>query len=66
MFGLFDDVQNYYVQFQDNSGWRTCMTMNAAPNGNERLQIAMTEAQRSYPGYRIRVVDNAGRLIDML
>lgn len=63
---MFGDIQNYYVQFQDNSGWRTCMTMNAAPSGNERLQIAMCEAQRSYPGYRIRVVDDAGRLIDMM
>jgi hypothetical protein len=64
MFG-FNDVQSYYVQFQDNSGWRNCMTMSAS-NGAERLQIAMCEAQRSYPGYRIRVVDEAGRLIDML
>ena len=60
-----DDNQDYYVQFQDNSGWRTCTTMGAS-NGGERLQIAMREAQRSYPGYRIRVVDGAGRLVDML
>jgi hypothetical protein len=60
-----NDTEDYYVQFQDNSGWRTCTTMSAS-NGGERLQIAMCEAQRSYPGYRIRVVDSAGRLIDML
>lgn len=64
MFG-FNDVQNYYVQFQDLSGWRTCITMNAS-NGAERVYLEMQEAQRSYPGYRIRVVDDNGRLIDML
>lgn len=64
MFG-FGSIQNYYVQFQDNSGWRNCMTMDAS-NGPERVHISMLEAQRSYPGYRIRVVDDAGRLVDML
>ncbi len=64
MFGL-SDVQSYYVQFLDNSGWRNCMAMSASASP-ERMQIAMCEAQRSYPGYRIRIVDEAGRLIDML
>ena len=64
MFG-FNDVQNYYVQFQDISGWRTCTTMNAS-KGAERVYMEMQEAQRSYPGYRIRVIDDNGRLVDML
>lgn len=65
--GFFEsnEVQNYYVQFQDLSGWRTCLTMSAT-NGPQRLLIEMRNAKECYPGHRIRVVDDDGRLIDLL
>jgi len=59
------DIQNYYVQFQDLSGWRTCSTMSAT-NGSQRLLIEMETAQRYYPGHRIRIIDDEGRVIDIL
>lgn len=55
----------YYIQFQDNSGWRNCTTMSAS-SGPERLFLEMKSAQSCYPRYRIRVVDDNGRLIDSL
>lgn len=58
-------MSNYYVQFQDNSGWRNAVTLSAS-NGPERLLQEMKSAQSCYPGYRIRVVDDNGRLIDSL
>lgn len=58
-------MSSYYVQFQDNSGWRNCVTLSAS-NGPERLLQEMKSAQSCYPGYRIRVVDDNGRLIDSL
>jgi hypothetical protein len=58
-------IRNYYVQWQDSSGWRTCVTMDAN-NTAERVYQEMKNAQACYPGYRIRVVDDDGRLIDML
>jgi hypothetical protein len=38
----------------------------SAGNGGERIHIAMQEAQRTYPSYRIRAIDDQGRLIDIL
>ena len=58
-------MSNYYVQWQDNSGWRNCVTLSSK-NGPERLLMEMKGAQSCYPGYRIRVVDEDGRLIDSL
>ena len=58
-------MQNLYVQFQDISGWRTCITLSAS-NGPQRLLIEMHNAQACYPGHRIRIVDEDGRLVDLL
>ena len=58
-------MDEYHVQFQDNSGWRNCTSLSAK-NGPERLLQEMKSAQACYPGYRIRVVDDNGRLIDSL
>lgn len=58
-------MSDYYVQFLDSSGWRTCVTLDSN-NTPQRLQMEMEMASRYYPGCRIRVVDQDGRLIDML
>ena len=58
-------MQNYYVQFLDSSGWRTCVTLDSN-NTAQRLQIEMEMAARYYPGCRIRVVDEGNRVIDIL
>lgn len=58
-------ISNYYVQWQDNSGWRTSVTMDAK-NGPERILQEMKGVQSCFPGYRVRVVDDNGRLIDSL
>lgn len=56
---------NIYIQFLDNSGWRNCVTMSATNNA-ERILIEMRSAAQSYPGYRIRAVDEDGRVVDIL
>ncbi len=58
-------MRNYYVQFQDGAGWRNAVTLSASNNA-ERLLQEMKSAQACYPGCRIRVVDDDGRLIDSL
>lgn len=58
-------MSNYYVQFQDNSGWRNAVTLSARSTA-ERLFQEMKGVQACYPGYRVRVVDDNGRLIDSL
>ncbi len=58
-------MESYYVQFLDSSGWRTCVTLDSN-NTAQRLQMEMEMAARYYPGCRIRVVDEGGRLVDVL
>ena len=58
-------MQEYYVQFRDNSGWRTCTTLSAS-SGPQKILIEMEGAKACYPGYDIRVVDEDGRLVDIL
>ncbi len=55
----------YHIQFLDNSGWRTCVTLDSN-NTPQRLQQEMEMAAKCYPGYRIRVADENGRVIDLL
>jgi len=52
------------VQAQDLSGvWRTYQNVLNSP---QRILIAMQELQRNYPSFRIRAVDSAGRIVDIL
>ena len=56
-----DSVQ---IQAQDLSGnWRTySYTMNNAQN----ILLRMKELQRQFPNFRIRAIDQQGRVIDIL
>jgi hypothetical protein len=58
-------MSNIHVQFLDNSGWRNCATLSASNNA-ERILIEMRSAAQSYPGHRIRAVDEDGRVVDIL
>ena len=52
------------VQAQDASGvWRT---MSVVVNNPQRIVMEMQSIARRYPTYRVRAVDRAGRLIDLL
>lgn len=54
----------YEVQIQDVTGnWRTV----AATQSDPQIYTArMREAATNYPGSRIRVIDQSGRLIDLM
>jgi hypothetical protein len=54
----------YEVQIQDVTGnWRTV----AATQSDPQIYTArMREAATNHPGSRIRVIDQSGRLVDML
>jgi len=68
-FGRRDEMteatMDVYIQFLDQSVCRTCTTMSARTSGTT-INIAMREAQQAYLSYRIRAVDDKGRLIDMI
>ena len=56
-----DQVQ---IQAQDLSGmWRT---VQYTFNQSQRILAAMHSLQRRYPNYRIRAIDQNGRIIDIL
>jgi hypothetical protein len=55
------DIQ---IQLQDKTGnWRT---FNVAANHPQRITQAMKELAGQYPDKRVRAVDSAGRLVDIL
>ena len=58
-----DKVQ---IQLQDTTGnWRTYHVTQAGPN-MQRVLSEMQSLKKRYPDYRIRAVDDNGRVVDIL
>jgi hypothetical protein len=56
-----DQVQ---IQAQDTSGmWRTVQYTQNQP---QRILAAMKSVQSCYTNYRVRAVDQSGRIVDIL
>ena len=52
------------IQFQDSTGnWRTVIVTQ---NISAMILSNMQSLQQSYPGSRIRAIDQAGRVVDIL
>ena len=52
------------IQARDTAGnWRT---YSSCPNGGQFVLQAMRSLQAFYPNFRIRAVDQDGRIIDFL
>jgi hypothetical protein len=55
---------NAYIQIQDITGnWRTHVV---TPNISQNVLANMKSLQQTYPNFRIRAVDEVGRVIDIL
>ena len=52
------------IQAQDTSGmWRT---YHVTMNDSQRILAEMRSIQSRYPNYRVRAVDQNGRVVDIL
>jgi len=52
------------IQAQDTSGmWRT---YHVTMNDSQRIVSEMRSIQSRYPSYRVRAVDQNGRIVDIL
>jgi hypothetical protein len=52
------------VQMQDNLGnWRS---YSMVPNNSAMIRSAMDQLSRQFPDSRIRAIDEAGRIVDIL
>jgi hypothetical protein len=52
------------IQAQDNSGmWRT---YHVTMNDSQRILAEMRSIQSRYPNYRVRAIDQNGRVVDIL
>lgn len=52
------------IQAQDTSGmWRT---YHVTDNNTQRIVAEMRSIQSRYPNYRVRAVDQNGRIVDIL
>jgi hypothetical protein len=52
------------IQAQDTSGmWRT---YHVTMNNSQRIVAEMRSIQSRYPNYRVRAVDQNGRVVDIL
>jgi len=57
-------MDNVYIQAQDTSGmWRT---YHITMNNSQRILSEMRSIQSRYPNYRVRAVDQSGRVLDIL
>ncbi|MFG1299668.1 hypothetical protein V5F49_07710 [Xanthobacter sp. V3C-3] len=61
---MSEGMEQVSIQYQDRTGnWTTVMRVqNLAPN----IRIGMDSAARAHPGCRVRAVDDAGRVLDLL
>lgn len=57
-------MEQVSIQYQNATGnWTTVMVVqNLAPN----IRIAMDQTARNHAGCRVRAVDGAGRVVDIL
>ena len=64
-FELTENLMDYIqIQAQDLSGiWRTYQNVM---NNSQRILSAMKELQNQFPTYRIRAINEDGRVIDIL
>ena len=52
------------IQVQDQSGtWRTYLNTQ---NNSQLILMRMKELQRQFPNFRIRAVDQQGKVLDIL
>ena len=57
-------MDTVYIQVQDDVGiWRTVHT---TINDSQRIIMEMRSVSRRFPGKRIRAVDQAERIVDIL
>jgi hypothetical protein len=57
-------MDNVYIQAQDTSGmWRT---YHVTMNNSQRILSEMKSLKDRYPNFRVRAVDENGRLLDIL
>jgi hypothetical protein len=57
---------NYYIQAQDKTGnWRTYHVTQAGPN-MQRVLSEMQSLKKRLPEYRVRTIDENGRVVDIL
>ena len=65
MFGFFNSGSDFVdIQVQEGvSHWRN---IKSVANNSGIISMSMMEISQLYPQYRVRAVDNTGRLLDML
>ena len=57
-------MDNIHIQAQDHSGmWRT---YQITINESQQILLRMQEIKNRYPDFRVRAVDDAGRVVDIL
>lgn len=57
-------MENVYIQSQNSFGlW---MTYTITQNNSQLILSAMQQLKWQFPEYRVRAVDESGRLIDIL
>ena len=57
-------MDTVHIQAQDPTGnWRT---YHSTPNNSQRILSEMKQLQARYPNYRVRAVDQNGRVVDIL
>lgn len=55
---------NIEIQAQDHSGiWRTYVTVW---NNSQRILEEMRQVKSMFPDYRVRAIDEDGRIVDIL
>jgi len=59
-------MSDILIQWMDTSSWVTTTRMDPAGATPAIIMMAMQDAQRCFPGKRIRAADDNGRVIDIL
>ena len=56
-------TNEYILQLNEGNVWRT---MGYLPMNTYLASLSMNQLKRQYPNNRVRVIDGAGRLVDMM